>query len=101
MKVITYKELKKLNMRDKEKRLIELWNKILEESKKTSNYNPSLTYGLYQIKCELNTFHKNEKGEDIPDYLILDGFINSLKTIVKDYYLKEIVPFLFEYEFLK
>ncbi|HHD2965026.1 hypothetical protein P5F67_02060 [Clostridium perfringens] len=98
---IAIKELKKLNMRDKEKRLIELWNKILEESKKTSNYNPSLTYGLYQIKCELNTFHKNEKGEDIPDYLILDGFINSLKTIVKDYYLKEIVPFLFEYEFLK
>ena len=35
------------------------------------------------------------------DYPILNGNISTLMTLLKDYYLKEIVPFLFKYEFLK
>jgi hypothetical protein len=35
------------------------------------------------------------------DYPELHGNINSLAKRVKDYYLKEIVPTLFKYKFLK
>lgn len=31
----------------------------------------------------------------------LNGHLNTLKTMVKEYYNSEIVPFLFEYDFLK
>ena len=75
--------------------------KILEQAKLTENYDSNLTYGVYQIKEELNTSHKNEVGETIYDYPVLNGDISTLTPLVKGYYLDEIVPFLFEYEFLK
>lgn len=98
---IASNELKKLNCTKEEKILIDLWNKILEEAKKTNNYNSKLTYGLYQIKDELDTFEKNDLGKRVYNYPILHGDIKSLITLVKEYYLNKIVPFLFEYEFLK
>lgn len=94
-------DLEKLKINAKEKILIDLWNKILEEAKLTSNYNKELTYGVYQIKEELNTSHKNELGETIYDYPVLNGDLSTLTSLIKNYYLDEIVPFLFEYEFLK
>lgn len=94
-------DLNKLKANDKEKTLIGLWNKILAEAKLTSNYNSDLTYGIYQIKDELNTYHKNELGETVYDYPVLNGDISTLIFLVKKYYLEEIVPFLFKYEFLK
>ena len=36
--------------------------KILEEAKGTANYNPELTYGVYQITKELNTFKEVGSG---------------------------------------
>ena len=71
-------------------------------AKKAKNYNPNLTYGVYQIFAELNTFTTDEEtGEKKPDYPELNGALKSLKQKVKDYYNSEIVPVLFEYEFLK
>lgn len=98
---IASEDLKALNLNKNEKELFELWNKILDEAKKTKNYNSRLTYGVYHIKEELNTFHKNELNETVYDYPMLNGNLATLRALIKSYYLEEIVPFLFEYEFLK
>ena len=66
-----------------------------------SNLYIKLDEASYQIKEELNTSHKNELGETIYDYPVLNGDLSTLTSLVKNYYLDEIVPFLFEYEFLK
>lgn len=85
-----------------EKELFLLWNCIIELAKKTRNYNPDLTYGIYQISVELDTYKfDNETERNIYDYPELHGHLQTLKKLVKDYYNTEIVPTLFEYEFLK
>lgn len=94
-------ELKGLSLSEAERNMIKLWDKILDESKSTSNYNKDFTYGIYQIQDELNTYHKNDNNEKIYDYPILNGYIVTLKKLIREYYLREIVPFLFKYEFLK
>lgn len=89
-------------MNGSEKILISQWEKILAESKCTANYDSSLTYGLYQIKTELNTTHQNEEtNETVYDYPSLNGNIKALAELVKKYYNEEIVPVLFQYELLK
>lgn len=71
-------------------------------AKQTENYNSELTYGVYQIFAELDTSHKDDiTGNTIWDNVELHTALQSLKTLVKDYYNSEIVPVLFEYEFLK
>ncbi len=95
-------DLKKLKVNDREKELFELWDLIISKARETRNYNPDLTYGIYQIFAELNTFTKDETtGVNIPDYPELNGHLKSLKQKVKEYYNLEIVPTLFKYEFLK
>ena len=98
---IASEKIKELEMNEEEQKLIAIWNKILFQAKETENYNPEFTYGLYQIDDELNTSHKDDKGKNIPDYPELNGNIKALKALLKDYYLKEIAPVLFEYEMLK
>lgn len=94
--------LKNLYTNNREKDLFELWNLILAKAKETKNYNSDLTYGVYQISVELNTFTEDETtGTNIPDYPELNGHLKSLKQKIKEYYNAEIVPKLFEYEFLK
>ncbi len=95
-------ELKRLKIGKKEQELIDQWKKVLADAKNTANYNKNIKYGVYQIYDELNTSHKDEEtGENIYDYPSLNGNLATLKTLVKKYYLSEIVPTLFEYEFLK
>ena len=95
-------DLKKLNVTLKEKELFSIWETVFKWAKKTNNYNIELTYGVYQIFAELNTFTADEEsGENKPDYPELNGALKSLKQKVKEYYNSEIVPTLFEYEFLK
>lgn len=95
-------DLKRLKADEKEHELFEMWETILRWAKKAKNYNPNLTYGVYQIFAEHNTFTTDEEtGEKKPDYPELNGALKSLKQKVKDYYNSEIVPVLFEYEFLK
>ena len=94
--------LQSMKKSDEEEVLLSLWDKRLSKAKQTKNYNPSYNYGLYQIKVELNTEHVDPDTNDkVPDYPELNGNIITLASHVKDYYLKEIVPTLFEYEFLK
>lgn len=95
-------DLKNLKANEKEKELFALWEMILKQAKKTKNYNNELTYGIYQIFAELNTYYKDEEtGKTVYDYPDLQGNLLTLKTLIKEYYLTEIVPTLFEYEFLK
>lgn len=95
--------LKKLDRRVRESELLAAWSRVLEEAKETTLYDSSLTYGFYQIGEELNTWHEQPNGKKgrIYDYPSLNGSIRTLKELNKEYYLKEIVPKLFEYEFLK
>lgn len=96
------KELKRLKIGSKEKELLDQWQKVLEDAKKTANYNKELKYGVYQIYDELNTYQKDEETDNtIYDYPSLNGNLATLRTLVKKYYLSEIVPMLFKYEFLK
>jgi len=94
--------LKNLKLNDDEKKLILAWENIISSAKKSKEYNSKYTYGLYQIDEELNTKYKDEiLNKTIYIYPELNGNIKTLKSLLKDYYLKEIVPVLFEYEFLK
>ncbi len=95
------KKLKNMNCTVSERNLINQFELILSYAKKTSNYNPEFTYGLYQIDSELNTSYKDSFDNTVFDYPELNGEIKSLKSNIKKYYLKEIVPTLFKYELLK
>lgn len=94
-------KLAKLKQSPKETALLEQWQKVLSEAKRTENYDSELTYSVYQIIDELNTSEKDENDKIIYHYPELNGHLNTLKTLVKEYYNSEIVPFLFKYEFLK
>ena len=96
------KDLKNLKKNAKEKELFDIWKTIFKWAQKTDNYNEKLTYGVYQIFAELNTISQDEEtGESKPDYPELNGALKTLKQNVKEYYNSEIVPVLFEYQFLK
>lgn len=85
-----------------EKELFALWDSIIYLAKRTKNYNSSLTYGIYQISNELDTCtHDDETDRNVYDYPELHGHLQTMKKLIRDYYNIEIVPTLFEYEFLK
>ncbi len=95
-------DIKNLLPNTSEKKLFEQWNKILLSAKNTKEYNPKLTYGVYQIYAELDICYKDEEtGKTKWVYPDLHGHLQTLKSLVKEYYNTEIVPTLFEYEFLK
>ena len=71
------------------------------DSRKTKEYDSRWNYGLYQIINELDTSYIDANGDTQYNYTQLHTYITTLKTKVKEYYLKEIVPYLFKYEFLK
>jgi hypothetical protein len=96
--------LKKMVKNEDEIVLYSLWEKIITTAKTTKNYQPSINYGLFQIKDELDTFYvvqKNKKNKKIFEYKELHSDIDTLSKLIKSYYLKEIVPTLIDYEFLK
>lgn len=94
--------MKRLTVGPKEKELLEQWQKVLTDARKTAKYDNNIKYGVYQIYDELNTSKRDEEtGETFYDYPSLNGNLVTLKTLVKKYYLSEIVPMLFKYEFLK
>ena len=92
------------NIDEDEKTLLSLWNKILLEAKKCKKYDEKLTYGIYQINKELNTFYQKGKGkhkEKIYDYPILNSYLISIKELLKEYYKTHIEDKLFKYELIK
>lgn len=88
-------------MGDQEEKLLKQWGTLMAEAAKTNEYDPSLTYGVYQINEEIDTSHKTEDGETVWDNLEVHSALRTLKELNKRYYLDVIVPTLFEYEFLK
>ena len=99
---IALRDIKGLTLGDREKAILKQWETVLQWAKKAESYNPALTYGVYQIFAELDTSHVDETtGNTIWDNVELHTALAGLKTLVKDYYNSEIVPVLFEYEFLK
>ncbi len=99
---IALHDIKKLALGDKEKAILKQWETVLQWAKEAENYDPALTYGVYQIFAELDTFHVDETtGDTIWDNVELHTALAGLKSLVKDYYNSEIVPVLFEYEYLK
>ncbi len=96
-----YKKLKELKKGKYELELFEEWEKLINMAKQTKEYNYKYTYGLYQIDEEINTKYKDENDKTIYNYPILNGQIKLMKKIVKDYYIKNLIDKLFEYEFLK
>lgn len=99
---LALRDLKALCLNEREKKILEQWTTLLQYAKKTKEYNPSLTYGVYQIFAELDTSYTDTTtGKTIYNYVELHTALAALKTLVKEYYNAEIVPVLFEYEFLK
>ncbi|MBR5714713.1 MAG: hypothetical protein IKX58_08030, partial [Clostridia bacterium] len=94
-------DLSKLNADETEKQLLAQWKNLITEAKKTAEYDSSLTYGVYQIFAEIDTSYKDEDGNTVWNNIEVHSALQTLKSLVKDYYNKEIVPTLFEYEFLK
>lgn len=87
-----------------EQELINLWNNVMEEAKKTVGYDSSLTYGVYQITKELNTSYKEGSGRNkrtIYDYPVLNGYLVALRDRLKAYYKSHITDLMFKYELLK
>ena len=94
----------KMTLDTDETELVELWNRILDEAKKTANYDSRLTYGVYQITKELNTSKTVGKGKNkktVYDYPVLNGYLDTLRTMLKAYYKSHITEKMFEYELLK
>lgn len=86
---------------DEEKMILKQWNILLEAAKKTKEYDPALTYGVYQIYAEIDTSYKDEDGKTVWNNVEVHSALQTLKVLVRTYYNREIVPVLFEYEFLK
>lgn len=106
---IASRDIQDLKLNDSEKALLTQWDTVLKYAKQTvanernnGAYNPSLTYGIYQIYAELDTSYKDETTEKtVYDNVELHTALIGLKELLKAYYNDEIVPTLFEYEFLK
>ena len=97
-------DLAKMTLDADEIVLMKLWENILAEAKKTANYNPQLTYGVYQIAKELNTSHKEGSGtskKTVYDYPNLNSYLVSLRDHLKAYYKNHITEKMFKYELLK
>ena len=99
---LALRDLKKIVKGEKEHQILAQWDTLMTYAKAAAEYNPELTYGVYQIYAEIDTSHKDPTtGETIYHNVEVHTALRALKTLVKGYYNSEIVPTLFEYEFLK
>lgn len=98
---LAMRDIKALNLNELEKEILKQWEQVLFYARQAEEYNPTLTYGVYQIFAEIDTSYKDENDNTIYNNVELHTALAGLKTLVKAYYNAEIVPVLFEYEFLK
>ncbi|MDO5048423.1 MAG: hypothetical protein Q4D87_00900 [Actinomycetaceae bacterium] len=98
---VASEDLKKLVCGPAEQRIINQWKTLMDAVKQTDEYDPRLTYGVYQIFAEIDTSYKDDEGNTVWNNVEVHSALQTLKTLVKEYYNTEIVPTLFEYEFLK
>ena len=97
-------DLKSDQFSKQEADLYNLWTDLMSEAKRTPNYNPKLTYGVYQITKELDTFHFEGNGyrkKKVYDDPLLHGYLTSLRNQLKDYYLAVIKSDMFKYQLIK
>lgn len=98
------RDLAKLIKRSElEKKLVTQWEMLLSEAKKCPEYDSALTYGVYQIYAEIDMAarYKDDSGKWVYPNVEVHSALATLKKLVAEYYNTEIVPTLFEYEFLK
>lgn len=98
---IASEDLKQLVCGPVEQRILDQWKTLMNAVKQTNEYDLSLTYGVYQIFDEIDTSYKDDEGKTGWNNIEVHSALQTLKVLVKDYYNTEIVPTLFEYEFLK
>lgn len=98
---VASEDLKKLICSPAEQRILDQWKTLMDAVKQTDEYDPKLTYGVYQIFAEIDTSYKDDEGNTVWNNIEVHSALQTLKTLVKEYYNTEIVPKLFEYEFLK
>lgn len=94
-------DLEKMTLNDDEKELIKLWKRILKSAKETEEYDETLSYGVYQITQELNTFETDDRDKKIYNYPELNGDLRTLQVELKKYYKKYITDKMFKYELIK
>ena len=101
---IASSDLARMELDEEEKKLISLWEKILKEARDTGKCNPDWTYGVYQITKEVNTYTEEGTGKikkRVYDYPQLNGDLDSLRVLLKEYYKSHITEKMFEYELIK
>ena len=98
---VASEDLKKLICSPAEQRILDQWKTLMDAVKQTEEYDPKLTYGVYQIFAEIDTSYKDDEGNTVWNNIEVHSALQTLKTLVKEYYNTDIVPPLFEYEFLK
>jgi hypothetical protein len=105
------KELAKFVLTGKEQELLDQWQTVLALAKetkairgRTKGYNSALTYGLYQIDKDLNTYLSVKNGGNsvkVYDSPELNGAIKTLKTMTTAYYRDVIAPKVLAYGLIK
>lgn len=98
---IASEDIKKLSPNEAERKILSQWELLMSEVKKTKEYDSSLTYGLYQIFAEIDTSYKDEDNKTVWNNIEVHSALQTMKALCKEYYNDEIVPTLFEYEFIK
>lgn len=94
-------DIKNLKLNNDEEIIMKQWEILIDAAKKTKEYNPNYTYGLYQIYDEIDTYYEDINGNKIWNNIEVHSALQTMKILCKNYYNKEIVPELFKYEFLK
>lgn len=100
--MVASKDIKKLKPNETEKKILDLYSTLLNHVKDTKEYKPEMTYGIYQIYDEIDTLFTDEiTGKTVYNNIQVHSDLQAMKELCKTYYNAEIVPVLFEYEFLK
>lgn len=103
-KTLASDDLKRMALDDDERNIVNLWKKVIREAKKTDEYDPNITYGVYQIVKDLNIYTETMiNGKKIPvyKYVALNSSLETLRVNLKDYYKTHITKKMFKYQLLK
>lgn len=104
---VASRTLDEFELNKKERDLIKYYNDVLYEIKDTEEYNSNYSYGVWQIKEEINIkidsgrVDKHNEPIFIIKYPRLNTAMNTLKNEVERYYKEGIIPDLFKYELIK
>lgn len=98
---LALRDVKAANLDENDEKLLQAWEVVLSEAKKCREYRKNISYGVFQIHSEIDTFEVDEEGNKTFHHAKLHYDMQALRTALKSYYNEEIVPTLFRYDFLK